>query len=570
MAQLNIKARIVALILMSALILAACDTGGAPATSTTPTSVAVATQPRATSETGPTSDVPIATKAPTSVAASTQLPSGEWYLVDSEQGGFSVQMPGQPNEGTSPIKDNAGNTIDLHTFVSSKTTAEYTMTYADYPDQVAALGAEAMLNNTLTGALGKNTAIGKKNITVGGSPGMEVEFVDQASQNYAWYMSVARDNRIYQLIVVATGKDAPDADARRFFDSLTLTRAISEGTPEPTASSGGGGGGGGGGDWQLFTSAQGGFSIDMPGQPEASTQPSSGGATSYVFSASKDGRSYMASYTDLPASASGFTPKQLLDSTRDGAATSSGGELVEEQEITLGQYPGRDFTLNVELLKNSIRQRAFLVGPRLYQIVTTGPGDDVNSADADRFFNSFRLAGMDGTSRPTAAPTRQVAGRTPTASGGGGTSGGDWQTYRSPDGKFSVDMPGQPQESTQPVDAGMGPMDLHTLGFGTTNGAYTVIYADLPDAALQAGAAPVLEGALNGVAGQNAVQNQENVTVQGNPGIAGEFEAPGTGYTRYAAILVQNRLYQIITLTPDKSTNAEGTQRFFSSFKLAP
>jgi hypothetical protein len=303
----------------------------------------------------------------------------------------------------------------------------------------------------------------------------------------------------------------------------------------------------------------------MPGKPTNSSQPSSAGTTTYLFSLTKGSDSYLASYTDVPTNLAGLDPEQLLDNGRDGALNSTGGELVEETKIKLGEFPGRDFTYKITTLNGSIRQRAYVVDQRLYQLVTTGTGNAVNSADAEKFFNSFKLTGTGATSQPTAAATSEAI---PTS--GGGDTRGNWQTFTSQDGAFSVELPGKPLVGSQSVPVGAETMEVHTFSLSSDKESYTMTYSDFPAAALQAGAVAVLEGALKGASGQGTLLNQESITVDGNPGIQGEFEVPGTGYSWYKAVIVEQRMYQLIVIAQNKDVTAQEARRFLDSFKLVP
>jgi hypothetical protein len=319
------------------------------------------------------------------------------------------------------------------------------------------------------------------------------------------------------------------------------------------------------GGWQTFISDEGGFSIDMPGKPTNSTQPSSAGTTTYLFSLTKGSDSYLASYTDVPVNLAELDPEQLLDNGRDGALNSTGGELVEESKITLGKYPGRDFTYKITALNGNIRQRAYVVDQRLYQIVTTGPGNAVNSADAEKFFDSFKLTGTGTTSQPTAAATSRAI---PTS--GSGDTGGNWQTFTSQGGNFSVELPGKPQEGSQSIPVGTDTMELHTFSLGMQKESYTMTYSDYPASIMQTSASKLLEGALTGVLGQGTLVDKKSITVDGNPGIQAEFEVPGTGYSWYKTVIVGERMYQLIVIAQDKDATAQDAQRFLDSFELVP
>lgn len=63
-----------------------------------------------------------------------------------------------------------------------------------------------------------------------------------------------------------------------------------------------------------------------------------------------------------------------------------------ESDATLdGKYQGREVRGDLRHKKWAIRARAFFVGPRLYQMLSVGTVNWVESADTDKFFDSFTL-----------------------------------------------------------------------------------------------------------------------------------------------------------------------------------
>lgn len=149
--------------------------------------------------------------------------------------------------------------------------------------------------------------------------------------------------------------------------------------------------------WQPFSDSQGGFTVLMPvtPTPKKQTQESAIGKIDfYSFTASQEEGSitYLVSYNDFPSAVVELPPEVLLDSLRSAFVADRNVRLVNEEEIRLGNYPGREFKIEIPG-KTAVIHRAYLVGPRLYQLVTETPLDREQelSGDTEKFFSSFEL-----------------------------------------------------------------------------------------------------------------------------------------------------------------------------------
>ena len=122
--------------------------------------------------------------------------------------------------------------------------------------------------------------------------------------------------------------------------------------------------------WKEFKSAEGKFSIALPGTPkeEVSTQDTKiGKLTSHYFDLETDLGHYLLTYVDVPKAPT--TPEDIkaaLDSARD-QALSSGARLLLENDISMAGVVGRE--LLVEQNGLILRARYFFVKERLYQII---------------------------------------------------------------------------------------------------------------------------------------------------------------------------------------------------------
>jgi hypothetical protein len=151
------------------------------------------------------------------------------------------------------------------------------------------------------------------------------------------------------------------------------------------------------GVWAEFRSKEGRFVCSMPGKPEyqKSTSPTKiGPIDTHLFTAQAANKAYVAGYSDFPAALiSQSDPKKLLDGGRDGAVARVGGKLVGERQMKIGSYAGREIVVEAQRPRPLVlKQRMYLVGNRLYQVVAVTPKEEARSADVDRFLDSLKVS----------------------------------------------------------------------------------------------------------------------------------------------------------------------------------
>ena len=114
----------------------------------------------------------------------------------------------------------------------------------------------------------------------------------------------------------------------------------------------------------------------------------------HMFVAEQGQKAWLVGYSDYPeALVEASDPATMLAGARDGAVSNVNGQLVSDAEITLNGYPGREFSASVTQNGQEIvlRQRVYMVGNRLYQVVVIAPKGEENSTEVEDFFQSFRL-----------------------------------------------------------------------------------------------------------------------------------------------------------------------------------
>ena len=151
--------------------------------------------------------------------------------------------------------------------------------------------------------------------------------------------------------------------------------------------------------WQEYTSQSGRYSILMPGKPKEQTQSlDSTARTLNMYTATFEDRAgaYLVAYVDYPADMirSG-SEDYVLDGAVQGGVANVNGKLARQQEISLGEFPGREVELDSPTRGAQpalhIKARYFLAGNRLYQVLVIVQQDQGLPDSAQKFFDSFRL-----------------------------------------------------------------------------------------------------------------------------------------------------------------------------------
>ena len=104
---------------------------------------------------------------------------------------------------------------------------------------------------------------------------------------------------------------------------------------------------------------------------------------------------YMVSYCDYPpnmvfADSVGLS-EEFFQTTIEAAAESVKGAVAYSSDISLGKHPGKTWRIDYLEGKAVIKNRAYLVGNRYYQLQTISWKEKSLNSDGTRFFDSFRL-----------------------------------------------------------------------------------------------------------------------------------------------------------------------------------
>lgn len=146
------------------------------------------------------------------------------------------------------------------------------------------------------------------------------------------------------------------------------------------------------GGWAQFSSPEGNFSVLMPEIPTEKTEttPSSHGPyTTHLFVVRDTTSVYLIGWVDYDPSFN-FNRQAELEANRDNFVKGISAKLLTTRATVIDGYSALEFT--AETADRIFKSRVFLVGRRPYQIVIGSPKGLDDSANTERFFNSFKVA----------------------------------------------------------------------------------------------------------------------------------------------------------------------------------
>lgn len=148
---------------------------------------------------------------------------------------------------------------------------------------------------------------------------------------------------------------------------------------------------------QAYDSSSGRFTIDFPGKPKEQSQTVQtpvGSIAVHIIMYESRSAAYGVTYSDFPAShIESSSVDEILDGACQGAARNIGGTIISQKPISIGNHPGQEVKVAASTSgkKVEVRNRIYLVGNRLYQVVVTSTPGDTEDSTANKFVNSFKL-----------------------------------------------------------------------------------------------------------------------------------------------------------------------------------
>jgi hypothetical protein len=145
-------------------------------------------------------------------------------------------------------------------------------------------------------------------------------------------------------------------------------------------------------EWKQYLFEEDGFAISAPAEPafHRGTAPvGTGEVEQHFFSVPLgDDSGWMAiAYTLDPEDKR--RPEIILADKRDSALESVHGRLISEMPIMLDGYIGLQVELESD--KYHARNRYYVVGRRMYELLSIAPMDKPIHRETDRFYRSFKL-----------------------------------------------------------------------------------------------------------------------------------------------------------------------------------
>jgi hypothetical protein len=163
--------------------------------------------------------------AATPSAAKTKKPPAGWQSFVSQEGGYTIWMPGQVSTKTTPVPTELG-TITAHLASVTRKNGALLVIYADYPAVALKANPQKILAGARSGAVKRlgGQLQGEQKITINGFPGLAFSALATAGKEKSFmqaHVYLVRQ-RLYQLIVVGPQKEKSADEIKTFFNSFTI------------------------------------------------------------------------------------------------------------------------------------------------------------------------------------------------------------------------------------------------------------------------------------------------------------------------------------------------------------
>jgi hypothetical protein len=143
--------------------------------------------------------------------------------------------------------------------------------------------------------------------------------------------------------------------------------------------------------WQEFTSADGRFTVELPGTPEREHVKAPGRSAKVLattYSVETSAATYTVAIQDFDGKQ---TPEQLIDQSRADLSAGKSGKLLGEKDVTAGDTKGKEFVAEVPN-RGKAYIRFFIAGRRVYKLMAVGTGGkSPDEGDVAKFMDSFRV-----------------------------------------------------------------------------------------------------------------------------------------------------------------------------------
>ena len=168
--------------------------------------------------------------------AQTQSTDGQWQQFSSPEGGFSILMPGKPQEFMRRIPEYPQMVLRVLTAVQKSPPIAFTINYSlpevaltnpSDPRRVDARPSPDFFNAFRDEIVGRGKLLRERDVQLDGYSGKEIEF--QAPDGLFTRVRLYYANkRFYVLIAIATAEAVLSQEGDKFFNSFALIRGKAE------------------------------------------------------------------------------------------------------------------------------------------------------------------------------------------------------------------------------------------------------------------------------------------------------------------------------------------------------
>ena len=190
--------------------------------------------------------------------------------------------------------------------------------------------------------------------------------------------------RFLALAIITVGMSFPFS-AQEHSSRPPSTPSNTPARPTPGAPANNGG-------WAQFSSEEGRFSVLMPEIPQEkveTTDSAHGPYTTHLFVVRDTTSVYLIGWVDYNPNFN-FNRQAELEANRDNFVKGINAKLLNSRPTIIDSYSAIEFT--AETAERIFKSRVFIVGRRPYQIVIGSPKGIDDSANVERFFNSFKVS----------------------------------------------------------------------------------------------------------------------------------------------------------------------------------
>jgi len=151
-------------------------------------------------------------------------PAATWKEFFSNEGSFSILMPGVPTEQTKRLNTKAG-AIDMHLFILEQKNVAYFVSHIDYQEELLQQrNDDEILDGARNGAV-KNVQgklLSEVPISLDNYPGREIRIETSDGKHTIQTRIYLVKNRLYQVMIVTPKENSFSKDVTKFLDSFKL------------------------------------------------------------------------------------------------------------------------------------------------------------------------------------------------------------------------------------------------------------------------------------------------------------------------------------------------------------